>query len=67
MLTGAVQVITTIGFSEAMAEEQRDPNPRQPAFHTRAAAGPAIGPQRPTCSRVAQSKVGLAHVPPLSQ
>lgn len=67
MLTGAVQVTTTIGFSEAMAEEQRDPNPRQPAFQTRAAAGPAIGPQRPTCSRVAQSKTDLAHAPPLSQ
>lgn len=67
MLTGAVQVTTTIGFSEAMAEEQSDPNPRPPAFQTRAAAGPAIGPRRPTCSRVARLKAGLAHAPLLNQ
>ena len=67
MLTGAVQVTTSTGSSEAMAEKQRDPSSRQQAFPTRAAASLAIGPRRPTCSRAAQSAAGPVHAPPPSQ
>lgn len=67
MLTGAVQVTATSGFSEAMAEEHGNSSPQPSPVQIRAAEVPSSDPRDPSCSCAVQSAADLAHAPPLSQ